>query len=68
MGQLLVARGTNDVARDTATTIIGGIAVAYRRQRVLVLEVSPPPGPQPQELASRSLVDARAVPVLVGRR
>lgn len=38
-----------------------------RRTRVLVAQLSPPPGPAAEALASLSLVDARAVPVLVGR-
>jgi hypothetical protein len=65
---LLWASGSNDETVDTAPTVIAGTAATWRRTRVLTAQLGPPPGPSADALASLSLVDARPVPVLVGRR
>jgi hypothetical protein len=64
----LVASGMNDEVVDTAPTVIAGAAATWRRTRVLAVQMGFPPGPTASGLASLSLVDARPVPVLVGRR
>lgn len=61
------ASGSNDEIIDSSTMVISGEAVAFRRKRVLVAQLSCPTGPDPEELASLSLIDARPVPVLIGR-
>lgn len=67
---LLWAQGSNDETVDLVPTVITGAggAVTFRRQRVLVAQLAAPGGPNAAGLASLSLVDARAVPVLVGRK
>lgn len=64
---MLWASGSNDETVDTTPTVITGPAATWRRTLVLVGQLSFPPGPSASDLASRSLVDARPVPVLVGR-
>jgi len=64
---LLWASGTNDETVGGTPTVLGGSAAAFRRIRVLVGQLACPPGPGAEDLASMSLVDARPVPVLVGR-
>lgn len=58
------------VARATADTLrpVAGATVTFRRPRVCVVQMSYPPGPTAAALASLALVDAQAVPILVGRR
>lgn len=66
--QTLWASASNDETVDTVPAVIADPAVTFRRARVLVGQLSFPPGPTASELASLSLVDAQPVPVLVGRR
>lgn len=67
-GGMLWASGSNDEVVDTTPTIVTGPAATFRRTRVLVAQLGFPPGPTATQLASLSLVDARPVPVLIGRR
>lgn len=64
---MLWASGSNDEIVDTSPTLISGNAATFRRTRVLVAQLACPPGPEAEDLASLALVDARAVPVLIGR-
>jgi len=64
---LLWAAGSADEVRDTTPTVIAGPAATWRRTRVLVARLGCPPGPDSEDLASLSLVDARPIPVLIGR-
>ena len=65
---LLWAQGANDEIVDTIPTVLTGEAATFRRTRVLVAQLGCPPGPSAEGLAGLSLIDARGVPVLVGRR
>lgn len=65
---VLWAQGMNDETVDQAPVVMAGDAVAIRRTRVLVAQLAPSTvGVSASQLASLSLVDARPIPVLVGR-
>jgi len=64
---VLWASGSNDEIVNTTPTVIAGNAATFRRTRVLVAQLGCPPGPEAGALASLSLVDARPIPVLIGR-
>lgn len=64
---LLWAQGSADEAVGKVATVIAGNAATFSRTRVLVAQLSCPGGPTAEELASLSLADSRAIPVLVGR-
>lgn len=65
---MLWAQGSADEIVDTTPAVLFGTGATFRRTRVLVAQLGAPPGPTADALASLSLIDARAVPVLVGRR
>lgn len=67
---VLVAPATADTLRDESPQVISSeAAVCYRRDRVVVVQLGCPVDRAltADDLASMSLVDARGVPVLVGR-
>ncbi len=64
---LLWASGSVGESRNTEPTVISGTTAAcVWRTRVLIAQLGCPPGPTATQLASQSLVDARAIPVLIG--
>jgi hypothetical protein len=64
---LLWAQGSADETFSTTPTIISGGAISFERTRVLIAQMAAAGGPSGSDLASLSLVDARPVPVLIGR-
>jgi len=64
---LLWAQGSADETIGTSPTVLSGVAATFARTRVLVAQLGCPGGPSSEELASLSLIDARAIPSLVGR-
>jgi hypothetical protein len=63
-GKYLWASGSEGETQNTTTTVISGTAAHFSRTGTLVAQLAPSSA---STLAERSLVDARVVPVLVGR-
>jgi hypothetical protein len=64
---LLWAQSATGETANTTPTVISGTAAAFSRTRVVLGQLSPPAGPTAEALASAAILDARPVPVLVGR-
>lgn len=63
----LWAHGTDAPGRSSTPSIVAA-GKRYSRTRVYVAQLAAPPGPNAAGLGGLSLIDAQAVPVLIGRR
>jgi hypothetical protein len=64
---LIWAQATDDETRDTTPGVITGPAASYRRPRTIVAQIGSPAS-TPAATGALSLIDAQAVPILLGRR